>query len=414
MRQPVEGETTAEWTNLLGEFDADVAGSEMDTAIRRTLTQLFDPNTMFEIGRLARRSQRPDDPAAAMDSQWVGPKSGDGVIAGWGTIAGVPVFFAADDAAVDDWNRGPIGLAKSRRVRGHAERHRQTLLTWYGSPSAEVDNLEPWPQSLGSSGGERELAWSHDTRHLVPHISVVHRPLAGMAAVEAVSAHVVVLASPDVTLTFGDDVVSSDQLIRNGFVDYIASDLDHAAAVIRMLLETAAGPTVPVVSASVAPRASYAWADIHVSQAVSRIIDADREFPLKPMFAMGVRASLARVEGQAIGIVGLAGPIDDNECRKYAHAIRVYECLGLPAVHVLSDVVVPATDAGAELVHTIARSGGGRIVVNMGAARTSGGTGVFTSIGPQGSGCDERVAAHLLRKAVSDAVRRWLFSMDKH
>src|SRR4030042_924655 len=138
-------------------------------AARERITALLDPDSFFELNLFAESSSQNFDMPEKK-----GP--GDGVIAGWGKIAGREVCLYAQDATVLGGSIGPVHGRKMFAAAELARKRGVPLIGLLDSGGLRIQEAQAGPH-----GGEAIFLANTLASGIVPQIAVILGPCAGVA-----------------------------------------------------------------------------------------------------------------------------------------------------------------------------------------------------------------------------------------
>jgi acetyl-CoA/propionyl-CoA carboxylase carboxyl transferase subunit len=322
------------------------------------------------------------------------PVDGDGVVAGFGTLAGAPVAVFATDPAVMGGALGYAGCTRIAEVIDlAADRGIPVVGLWHSSGA----RLQEGVASLDGVG----LVFAAIVRASgrVPQISVILGPCAGGAAYGPALTDLVVMAPAGRVFVTGPDVIRSvtgedvdmERLggpephgRKSGVVHVVAdSEPDALARTAQLLslltdqsaLDLATATTTPFDITDLlpdSPRRAY-----DVRPIVNRLLDPGSALELQPDWAPNITTTLGRLGGRTVGVVAnnplrLGGCLDATSAEKAARFVRTCDAFGVPLV-VLVDVpgYLPGVGQewdgvvrrGAKLLHAFAACSVPRVTV---------------------------------------------------
>jgi acetyl-CoA carboxylase carboxyltransferase component len=120
---------------------------------RQRVDRLVDPGSLVELGALA-ASQQPAAP---------GPTPGDGVVTGFGTVAGRPVAVISEDPLILARTDGQVAKSKRRRILKLALQQDMPVVLFADGPHGSVPSFPPGTGAL--FGGLAEQQEDADLRH---------------------------------------------------------------------------------------------------------------------------------------------------------------------------------------------------------------------------------------------------------
>lgn len=345
------------------EARARVAGGEERLAAQRSagkltarerIEALLDPGSFVELGMLAEHQCR--------DFGMGGKKfPGDGVITGYGGIAGRSVYVYAEDATVLGGSTGRVHGTKIHNILRQARSHGVPVIGLHDSGGARIQ--EGMDNVYGMTGVFRENVLNSGA---VPQIVGVMGTCAGGAAYSAALADFIVQVDKSSQLfvtgpamveeVFGEKVdaeaLGGAQVhgTRSGVTHLVARDDRHCLALIRQLLDylpqsrrerparracaDPAGRPVPELQDIVPAdaRASYDMKDV-----VRAIADEREFFEIQAGFARNLVIGFVRLGGQSVGIVAnnpavSGGFLDLDAADKAARFARTCDAFNVPLV----------------------------------------------------------------------------------
>ncbi len=288
-------------------------------------------------------------------------RDGDGVVTGWGTIAGRPAVVIAHDFAFAGGSIGSVFAEKVIRAQELALDRRCPIVFLNDSGGARIhEGIE----ALDGCG--RIMALNVAARRAIPQISVILGPCAGAAAYSpALTDWTVMVAGQSQMFLTGPEVVraaTGEQIDpeslggaalharESGVAHLEAADEDEALAVTRRLLSylpQAAG-TEPLERLPAPPPPARAAAlgsivPVHpgtpfdMRAVLAGILDAGVLFEVMPGIAPSLLTGFARLDGVAIGAVASqparrGGILDGRTAVKGARFVEFCGRFGLPIV----------------------------------------------------------------------------------
>jgi acetyl-CoA carboxylase carboxyltransferase component len=347
---------------------------------RGRLESLFDQGSFVELDQFV--TSRAIE--FGMDELHV---PGDGVVTGFGTIDGRQVAAYANDPTFLAGSLGEGTAEKIVKVQDLALRSRIPLVAIYESMGARS---QEGVVALASCAAV--LAQSARAQGVIPRISVIAGPCAGMAAQAAGLADFVFLISrqgrvlpraleaaraidgggQELGSGKGDD-------IRSSLAHFVAEDEASCWAEIRHLLSylpSSTGEPPPFRPTEDAPdRADLALQDLmpkerghhyDVREIVGRLLDEGHFLEVQPHFAPNLLTGLGRLGGHTVGVVAnqpqaLDGALDTDACAKGARFVRLCDTFGIPLLtlvdtpgYVLDDDPGRTAREGTNLLHAYA------------------------------------------------------------
>lgn len=283
--------------------------------VRERLERLFGPDGLeWEDGLFAEAT----DPGLPADA----------VVTGVGRLDGRLVAFMASDATVKAGSMGPKSIEKILRIQETAERVRLPLLYLVDSAGARIDDqVRSFP---GRRHGGRIFYRQVQLSGVVPQVAVLFGPSpAGAAYIPAFSDVTIMvdghasayLGSPRMAEMATGERVSLEEMggarmhcTVSGLGDFLARDEDDAIALVRRYLAYLPDhfEAPPPASASSDPKAPRPIGEIvpeepnrpfDMRYLIDALVDGGSFLEVKALFAPELITGLARLGGQAVGVV---------------------------------------------------------------------------------------------------------------
>lgn len=339
---------------------------------RERIAYLLDDGSFDEVGRLAAPA-----PSTPETREWDRDDAPfDGVVTGFGEVAGRPVAVVATDFTVKGGSIGHTGGRKMRRVAELAVRRGVPLVMLHDGGGHRIqEGLDA--RTFAHAG---DFMFQTKASGWVPQVSAMMGP--GFAAATNYAAGCDFVPIVEDTATMGvagpalveaalGKSLSKEELggarfqtAETGMADLACADDEACLDAVRRYLSylpTNAGESPPRTESdpphreqrerlrTIIPNDTRKAYDIH---AVLRgVVDRDSLFELKPTYARNVVTAFARVEGRPVGVIAnnprhLAGTFDTPACDKASRFVSTCDAFGLPLVF-LADVpgVMPGPDA---------------------------------------------------------------------
>jgi acetyl-CoA carboxylase carboxyltransferase component len=320
---------------------------------RERVARLLDPGSFTELEML--RRHRVTDFGMADRRPWT-----DGVITGWGTVDGRKVFVYAHDFGIFGGSLGEAHAAKIHKVMDLAESAGAPLIGLNDGAGARI---QEGVTALAGYGGifRRNVRSSG----VIPQISVMLGPCAGGAAYSpALTDFVLIVRRTASMYITGPEVIKAvtgeeidieglggaDVHARSGQATFVHDDEDEAFDTLRALLSylPANNREFPPRWPSDDPvdRSCDALLDIvpaepsrpyDVRRVIGEVVDDGEFLELQALWAANVVIGLARIGGEAVGVVAnqpmtLAGVLDIDASQKAARFIRFCDSFNIPLV----------------------------------------------------------------------------------
>jgi propionyl-CoA carboxylase beta chain len=334
---------------------------------RERISFLLDKDSFEEIGAFVRHRCRD----FGLDKI---SYPGDGVVTGFGTIDGRPVYVFSQDFTVFGGSLSEAHAEKICKIMDMAMKNGVPLIGLNDSGGARIQ------EGVASLGGYAEVFYRNSMASgVIPQISAIMGPCAGGAVYSPALTDFVLMVKntsymfvtgPNVVKTVTHENVTSEALggasahsSKSG-VAHISSDNDAQCLLdIRRLLSY-----MPLNCEEKAPLQPSREPDAEKARALDTIVpenpnkpydmrdvirgivDADSFMEVHEHYADNIIVGFARLGGRSIGIVAnqplsLAGCLDINASIKGARFVRFCDCFNIPLL-VFEDVpgFLPGTD----------------------------------------------------------------------
>jgi methylmalonyl-CoA decarboxylase subunit alpha len=331
---------------------ADQHGKGKMTA-RERLNALLDEGSFVEIGTFAQTNL---DDASSLDY----PNPGEGVVTGYGTIAGRKIFIYAQDFTVAGGSLGEVHAAKICRVLDLAAQNGAPVIGLNDSGGARIQ------EGVYSLDGFGNIFYRNTLcSGVIPQLSIILGPCAGGAVYSPAITDFVFMVSgignmfitgPQVIKAVTGETVSAEELggaathnQTSGVAHFFAEDEAACFSQIRMLLsylpsnnlddppvaepcEPELNPDDLVTLVPDNPNRSYDVRDV-----IKRVVDGSEMMEVHQGYAQNAVVGLARINGRPVGIIAnqplvKAGCLDVNSSDKIARFVRFCDCFNLPLV----------------------------------------------------------------------------------
>ena len=292
---------------------------------------------------------------------------GDGVITGWGTINGQPIYLFSQDFTILGGSLSETNAQKICKVMDMAIQNGAPMIGLNDSGGARIQ------EGVSSLGGYAEVFKRNILASgVIPQISVIMGPCAGGAVYSPAITDFIFMVrgssymfvtGPDVVKTVTNESVTAEDLGGAGThttkssVADLAFDNDvFALREVRRLLKylPASNRTAPPLSkvhdSSVRVEASLdnlipsdAGVAYDIKELIIKLADEYDFFEIQADFARNIVIGFIRLGGSSIGVVAnqpkvLAGCLDVDSSRKAARFVRFCDAFNIP---ILTLVDVP-------------------------------------------------------------------------
>lgn len=254
-------------------------------------------------------------------------QSGDGfaeVVAGFGTVEGLPVYAFAQNTDACGGVFSKAQAAKLKKLYKTALKTGAPVVGFYDSVGGR---LAQGTELLAGVGDV--LGMIARLSGAVPQLSVVTGTCLGAGALAAVSA--------DFVLMTRDAQLSVDVTGQNAGAAYNAAT-GNASLVVDTAEEAVAKARelvcyLPSNNLTPAPACEAAQPVSEGSCIVSKTVDGGSKFKIADKFGTAARIRLARLDGSVVGVVRTVGdPLDAASAEKIAGFVRFCDAFSLPVI----------------------------------------------------------------------------------
>jgi acetyl-CoA carboxylase carboxyltransferase component len=325
---------------------------------RERIDLLFDEGSFREIGELVVGTVvvpgRPDRLAPA-----------DGIVTGWGMVAGSTVFALADDGTIAAGARGLAANYKADVVTALAKNNNLPLV-WFAESS--VNRMQHVMGAQFAGDLERSFGMELAARRSwnAPLILAVSGQSVGRPSfattfsefttmVQGTTA--LALAGPSIVRAATGQDVNQDELGGadlhgrvTGLIDYVAEDEAEAVTAIKQFLEyfpsSSAQQPARRLSDDPPDRLCPELYDIvpleyrrgyDMRRVVRSLVDQGKYLEVKKNFARNLLCAYARIDGWSVGIVAnnpmfTAGVVDPQAIEKLIRFVKICNLYNLPLI----------------------------------------------------------------------------------
>ena len=302
---------------------------------------------------------------------------GDGVVTGYGTVNGRPVFVFSQDFTVFGGSLSEAHAEKICKIMDAAMKIGAPVVGLNDSGGARIQ------EGVASLAGYADVfARNVDASGVIPQISVIMGPCAGGAVYSPALTDFIVMVKdeshmfvtgPDVVKTVTHEEIDQEGLggasvhtTKSGVADLSFDNDVEALLYVRRLLNflPSSNRVPPPVRPSFDsidriepsldtlipenPNAPY-----DMKELILKVVDEGLFFEIKPDFAGNILTGFGRINGQTVGVVAnqplvLAGCLDIDASIKGARFVRFCDCFNIP---ILTFVDVPGFLPGVNQEH---------------------------------------------------------------
>ncbi|MBQ9664122.1 MAG: acyl-CoA carboxylase subunit beta [Oscillospiraceae bacterium] len=336
---------------------------------RERVEYLFDEGSFQEVGAFV-ESRFTD---FGMDKKKL---PGDGVITGFGTINGEPVYAAVEDFTVMGGTYGEYHSRKIVRIMDMAYQSKMPFVTINDSGGARIE------EGIAGLDGYGDMFLRHTRASgKIPQIAVVMGPCAGGACYGPALCDFVFmvdktsqmfLTGPQVVKTVTGETISTEKLggaethsSLSGVAHFhFANEYDCLDGVKRLLSylpPNYRGKPARIIGKardesdriqSIVPDNQKKVYDIH--NVINTFVDENSFFEVHKDFGKSIVVGYARLDSEVIGIVAsnpkyIGGSLDIDSGEKSSRFIRCCDCFGIP---LLTMIDVPGFMPGSKMEHS--------------------------------------------------------------
>ena len=293
--------------------------------------------------------------------------AGDGVVTGWGTVNGRPIYVFAKDFTVFGGSLSEAHAEKIQKIQDMALRNGAPIIGLYDAGGARIQ------EGVAALGGYAEVFQRNVLASgVIPQISVIMGPCAGGDVYSPAMTDFIFMVrgtsymfvtGPDVVKTVTNETVTAEDLggarvhttrsaIADGAYDNDTEALLEMRRLIAFLPLSNRGPMPMMAVADPADREepsldrlipASANKPYDIKELILKVADDGDFFEIGAAFAGNIVTGFGRIEGATVGFVAnqpmvLAGVLDSDASRKAARFVRFCDCFNIP---ILTFVDVP-------------------------------------------------------------------------
>ncbi|OXT02016.1 methylmalonyl-CoA carboxyltransferase [Notoacmeibacter marinus] len=292
---------------------------------------------------------------------------GDGVVTGWGTISGRPVYVFSQDFTVFGGSLSETHAEKICKVMDLAVQNGVPLIGLNDSGGARIQ------EGVASLGGYAEVFWRNvQASGVIPQISVIMGPCAGGAVYSPAMTDFIYMVEdssymfvtgPDVVKTVTNEIVTAEELggasthtKKSSVADGAFENDVEALMEIRRLfdfLPLSQREKPPVYATEDDPQRLEMSLDTLIpdnankpydmGEVIRKVADEGEFFEVQKNHAGSILIGFIRLNGSTVGIVAnqpmvLAGVLDIDSAKKAGRFVRFCDAFNIP---ILTFVDVP-------------------------------------------------------------------------
>ncbi|MGB0343194.1 MAG: acyl-CoA carboxylase subunit beta [Parvibaculales bacterium] len=286
---------------------------------------------------------------------------GDGVVTGWGTVNGRPIYLYAKDFTVFG---GSLSLAHSKKINKVQDMALRNGVPIIGILDAGGARIQ---EGVDALGGYAEVFQRNTLASgVIPQITMIMGPCAGGDVYSPAITDFVFMVrntsymfvtGPDVVKTVTNEEVTAEELggakvhtTKSSVADGAYDNDVEALAELRRLIDF-----LPLSNRTGVPERPHFDARDRVESSldtlvpenpnmpydmmelVAKVVDEGDFFEIQKDFAKNIITGFGRMEGRTVGFVAnqpmtLAGVLDSDASRKAARFVRFCDCFDIPIV----------------------------------------------------------------------------------
>ncbi|MBC3185920.1 acyl-CoA carboxylase subunit beta [Corynebacterium sp. zg-331] len=317
---------------------------------RERIGALLDADTFVEVDALARHRVS----EYGLDAN---RPATDGVVAGYGTVAGRKVCVYAQDATIFDGRLGEVYGEKILKIHQLAAKTGVPVIAFLEGAGARAAE-----GTAALSFYARILAAATQASGVIPHVAVLTGRVTGPHALLAGAADLLIMVESQAQLRLGEDpgeesLGAREHAEHSGVAHLTAADDAQAIDALRGLLgylpsnnrAEAPRPVESRITGSIEENLSASDTELNalipddphapydMREIVSRVVDNHQFLEIQGRYATNVLTGFARIEGRAVGIVANqpardSGRLDSRAASKAARFIRTCDAFNVPVV----------------------------------------------------------------------------------
>ena len=286
---------------------------------------------------------------------------GDGVVTGWGTVNGRPVFVFAKDFTVFGGSLSEAHAGKITKIQDMALKNGAPIIGLFDAGGARIQ------EGVAALGGYGEVFQRNVLASgVIPQISLIMGPCAGGDVYSPAMTDFIFMVrhssymfvtGPDVVKTVTNETVSAEDLggasvhttrssIADGAYDNDVEALTAMRRLIDLLPMNNRAPLPAVATADPADRLEPSLDTLvpsnpnkpyDIKELILKVVDEGDFFEIQEAFARNIVTGFGRFEGRTAGIIAnqpmvLAGVLDSDASRKAARFVRFCDAFSIPLV----------------------------------------------------------------------------------
>ena len=277
------------------------------TSAYKIITDFFDEGSFCEIDAFAKSG-----------------KDFAEVVAGFGTVEGMPVYAFAQNSDICGGAMSKAQAAKLKKIYDLALKTGAPVVGFYDSIGGR---LAQGTELLAGCG--EVLNSSAALSGVVPQVSVILGTCLGTSALNAVSSDIVIMSEKaQLSLSVTGENSDAKCNSENGIAAMVSKDTQQAIATARELMLY-----LPSNNLNMAPQSFEEAPSDGCGCIVGKVIDGNSAIKLFNDYGAQSRVRLARLGGQVVGIVATkGGKLDCPSTDKIAKFVRFCDAFSIPVI----------------------------------------------------------------------------------
>lgn len=277
------------------------------TSAYKIITDFFDEGSFCEIDAFAKSG-----------------KDFAEVVAGFGTVEGMPVYAFAQNSDICGGAMSKAQAAKLKKIYDLALKTGAPVVGFYDSIGGR---LAQGTELLAGCG--EVLNSSAALSGVVPQVSVILGTCLGTSALNAVSSDIVIMSEKaQLSLSVTGENSDAKYNSENGIAAMVSKDTQQAIATARELMLY-----LPSNNLNMAPQSFEEAPSDGCDCIVGKVIDGNSAIKLFNDYGAQSRVRIARLGGQVVGIVAAkGGKLDCPSTDKIAKFVRFCDAFSIPVI----------------------------------------------------------------------------------
>lgn len=317
--------------------------------VRERISKLLDEGSFIELGKYVQNSN-----AVYGFKDTSAPT--DGVITGFGSIEGRPVYVFAQDYTV---LKGALGLSHARKIVDVIDRAVKSGVPVIGMMDSDGAKVQEGAAAL--SGYAMIMKKLSEVSGIIPTISMVLGNAIGCGSyISALCDFMVIVDKVGALLTHGPQVLSANEGMnktavelggaqvhggQTGLADFVCGTEDEAFAIVKKLLTYLPSNNLDEAPFEMCnddlnrPLLNMNAESYDMRALVAELADNGQFFEIKADFAKNIITGFAQLNGTSVGIVAnVPGQqLDQDACKKAARFISLLDAYSIPVISLIDN-----------------------------------------------------------------------------